>query len=155
MNEFTESLKKTSALLKEIAELPIKGIIKPMIQNELRINNWVYDTSDATKIDQRVRLDEDYLEVLFAARDYGKLQPIPITEEILMKCGFDKFGQLRLGSTYEKGSVYILITENTISFSISLSGERSIDATLPRPKYLHKLQNVFFEVVESELNVEL
>src|SRR5690348_2642746 len=63
-----------------------------MIQpNELRIGNKIKSrlvflvNPAAIEI---ITCDEDFLEVLFGARDYDNYEGIPLTPEILEKCGF-------------------------------------------------------------------
>lgn len=133
-----------------------------MIQaNELRIGNYVYDDfNEIHRVEsvQSNRLIEyngsgDPNVIIskldgcdrFYVSDY--VNPIPLTEEILLKCGFEKFLKGIKGSdihdTYRLGFFQI---EN--HFGIYLFHGIEI-------KHTHQLQNLFFAISGHELNIEL
>lgn len=83
------------------------------------------------------------------------LKPIPLTEEILLKCGFkrvpknlyvDNLKDLRTAVTYLKGS--IIWNEST---RIVWVGNIALDNI----KYLHELQNLYYAVENKELEIKL
>lgn len=73
--------------------------------------------------------------------------PIPLTPEILEKCGFEKNGcfynvdnfQLMYGYTREEGKFFHFCLDEIVAF--------------PPFKYLHELQNLYFALTGKELNV--
>jgi len=124
-----------------------------MRANELRIGNWLHfdnfiGNSHYIQVTPRMfrnmGLDcSDNLEI--ELNQY--YEPIPLTEEMLLKCGFHK----ELDAFYRKNKSQmievcfhddgILITNQSVCLS-------SI-------KYLHQIQNLFFALTNEELNIEL
>ena len=92
-----------------------------MVASELRIGNWV-------------------------SWDEEKLTPIPLTEEILLKCGFekDRFGNYSLG-------LFELLYNDIIGFRFSMEGQWCYEEI----KYLHQLQNLFYSLCGKELEIKL
>lgn len=83
------------------------------------------------------------------------IRPIPLTEELLLKCGFkkipktlyvDDLSDLRTATTYKKGS--IVWNTDTRKFWVGI-------IELNHIKHLHQLQNLYFAITGEELEVEL
>lgn len=114
-----------------------------MIQaNELRIGNWVI----SAKTDEPFKVDEIPNNAKITAT------PIPLTEDILMKCEF-------YVSTGTVGPIYtiddipaleILFDTHNEVWSVSYG-----DLLLAEINSLHQLQNLFFALTGEELNIEL
>ena len=75
--------------------------------------------------------------------------PIPLTEEILLKCGFDE-------------NMVLSTIEGEIRYygdgDINIGGEDSCTlgmVYIAKCKYLHQLQNLYFALTGKELEVEL
>jgi hypothetical protein len=102
--------------------------------NELRIGNWV-NIGDLSTTINHIMGDDDYFD------------PIPLTPEILEKCGFREYGPfspwLTLGS-------FSWSDPAGISYEID---EES--AMLDHIKYLHQLQNLYYAVTGEELTITL
>lgn len=80
-----------------------------------------------------------------STNDLECIKPIPLTEEILLKCGFkDKL-------PWEKGNI-ILDSENRLSV-VDSTGYGVIAAR--NVIYLHQLQNLYFVLTGKELEVKL
>jgi hypothetical protein len=124
-----------------------------MKAQELRIGNYhLYHIVD--KLDERGEYDEI---CKIDADDFGILEnfdcpeykPIPLTEEWLLKFGFEK-----MSSNYERG--WLLLWGNlktgTIDFVINEphSSKRHITAL----KYVHQLQNLYFALTGEELKIK-
>lgn len=102
---------------------------------ELRIGNWYNCDGDHFQIkasDIQCLLDDSY-------------QPIPLTPDILLKCGFKNNGfTFRLqglsikfpGTLHKKGRTYF-------------SGWCIIEKS---PEYLHQLQNLYYSLTGEEVN---
>ena len=103
--------------------------------------------------------------------DIGFFQPIPLTEEILLKCGFRKVKNkdkedLReyIGHTAQKARYAIFDTDIFIT-KVDKRGllYRSIDCDFMvlfyhksiTIKYLHQLQNLYFALTGQELEINL
>ncbi len=124
-----------------------------MIQaNELRIGNWiksniVFVTNPLTE--KLIVCDEDFLEVLFAARNYNDYNPILLTSDILGKCGFeiqkDKFKIKDLFLTTWDNDTFIMLRQDGYD----------IYPAMPLIKSLHQLQNLYFALRGEELEVTL
>jgi len=111
-----------------------------IVANELRIGNWVeIDQYGNTRNIIRINSGSDIDQVV-------KLRPspIPLTPEILEKCGFDK-----------EGDTYKIVTKNLdYCFKISFTGSGyfSQNAIAKQPTlYLHQLQNLYWCLCGEEL----
>ena len=121
-----------------------------MTANELRVGRWVMGYHDPFQwgLEHFHLLRQADLDELIKA-------PIPLTEDILLKCGFkrvpknlyvDNLKDLRTAVTYLKGS--IIWNEST---RIVWVGNIALDNI----KYLHELQNLYFAITGEELEVKL
>ena len=83
-----------------------------------------------TDLDRRAWLNLDYLE------------PIPLTQELLEKCGFEPFLNMLVkgGIGWTEGDSLIQICE----------GMGAVECTT-----LHQLQNLYFALTGEELNIKL
>lgn len=116
---------------------------------ELRIGNWITDRNDFHM--QVVSLGSDYMYADFEGNEgdvwefnfeNNKPNPIPLTEEILLKCGFEK----------GKGTILFL---NGFYYD-TFDGEFSfISIIINNIKYLHQLQNLHYILTGQELEVKL
>lgn len=127
-----------------------------MIQaNELRIGNYVLgQNKQITKVDgffnenKAIYTDVEDERVKFIIHYLNKCEGIELTEEILLKCGFEKevstvyinIGSIEIGTVANGKRFYIQISSQNITLEI---------------KYLHQLQNLYWCLCEKELNIEL
>lgn len=115
-----------------------------MTAKELRIGNWVIDIF----YDMPIKITKYF----FSDGSINNIEPIELTEEILLKCGFEEY-ELNddLGYALRKivngiffkydieyGEVSIFINNEVVSF-----------------KYLHQLQNLYFSLTGEELEIKL
>jgi hypothetical protein len=107
--------------------------------NELRIGNWVYNSGEPYKIDWR---NDDYWHT-------DSLEPIPLTPEILEKCGFNNFGKDLIHSDFaiEKRKDIAVLWPNE-----GCTETHNIKVPC---KYLHQLQNLFFALTGEELEINI
>ena len=114
-----------------------------MIQaNELRIGNWI-------KRERWYKEAIEYYQIKpshFANNKIILFQPIPITEEWLLKFGFEYF---------EENNSYQLFTEFGFSIWGRINDGFNIyvnsDEVGENIKYIHTLQNVYFALTNKEL----
>lgn len=126
--------------------------------NEIRIGNWVeirgIGHGSVTSINVK---DISTISIKNAHRyvsnsDLQLITPIPITSEILEKCGFKKVAD----EFYKKDNLYF----KNYDMDLCLGGTHYIlddfeDITTGECKYLHQLQNLYFALTGEELNVQL
>jgi len=127
-----------------------------MKANELRIGNWVLARLVPYQIDEmevkasgygRIGLYHNY------RIDKGEVRPIPLTEEWLLKLGFDKSDLIGFDGGWQyrgRGKYYIQQMSNAIT--IHLITEESI-ALLTGFHFVHQLQNLYFALTGEELSV--
>ncbi len=115
-----------------------------MKANELRIGNYIIPiTSDGFKLEQRpIHAREFWL----SSNEPDKAEPIPLTEEWLIKFGFKK----RLDDQYsdfKKVCVGIL----SDSFYVGVHFGYEYYEYITKVKYVHQLQNLYFALTGEEL----
>jgi hypothetical protein len=104
-----------------------------MRAEDLRIGNYIiYQKEHIIKCDLK---DIELSEI--------DREPIPLTEEILLKCGF-----VCDGDYYVNGNWLIEFDEENMS-------EFLIDNTAIVIKHLHQLQNLYFALTGEDLNGKL
>jgi hypothetical protein len=109
---------------------------------ELRLGNWVSDLSkhDGGRVVQVAQI--------FKGSDYSNywknVHPVKLTEEILLKCGFNFNNENRL--EWIKGSFNLEKKEEEFYFEVY--------SHYNEVKYLHQLQNLYFALTGQELTYE-
>lgn len=121
--------------------------------NELRVGNWVSIESDD------VLVDYHYLFFQIEAKHYGYLAkvgfdyvPIPLTEELLLKCGFviryDEYYGIETDSLYFNSYDFL-----HVGVGVQVFDNEGVKVILL--EYLHQLQNFVHIHTGEELNVQL
>lgn len=115
---------------------------------ELRIGNYVYPKNDSGKESQIGIVSAVYDRLVcvngnHSPYDYHLLEPIQITEDILSKC---KFVKRECGNTVV---YYNPLMELDAYFCLNVVNSKI------EVKYLHQLQNLFFDLTGNELEVKL
>ena len=119
-----------------------------MKKEELRIGNFIMD-SDTERVGHVIRLSEKKVSVKLEHstlwQDIGEFEPIPLSEDLLLKCGFinDENAPWKLCN-----GMLVLNTGNHNTWEYGQSVIKDI-------KYLHTLQNVFFALHHRELEVSI
>jgi len=134
--------------------------------NELRIGNWVNFTGNGNdnfivvKELWKRELVSDYMGnelCLFYTED--DLRPIPLTPEILEKCGFEKHDTENCLFIYlhkhELDVDKITVSNNDGIVRIEIPGRRDSCMLQPHIKYLHQLQNLIHALTQTELEIKL
>jgi hypothetical protein len=117
--------------------------------NELRIGNYFNYNNIAFKV---VKIENKYIG-LDKEDDFGNyaniedIEPISITKEILLKCGFKKLGN----DNYSIGRINLGLNYN-ISIDIDYVPIHCLNGKI---KYLHQLQNLYFALTNEELKINL
>ena len=89
------------------------------------------------------------------------IKPIPVAEDILLKCGFWKGDFLGNGDAFclETSDFYInIFASNTIQghkWDIHIDDESFMNVGYGHFDYVHELQNLFYDLTKTELKIEL
>ena len=121
---------------------------------ELRIGNLVTDKWSVGKYPFKIvsigkTICHYFGNQEFSAK-YEDLEPIPLTEEWLLKFGFEKLTDKSRGFnsnsyTYTKGISFIVhLNDKLLSVNFWQGNEK---------KYVHELQNLFFALTGEELTI--
>ncbi len=115
--------------------------------NELRINNYVYDTLG--KVNQ---IDLEAITYI-VKEPLNQVQPIPLTEEWLLKFGFDDIKEIDNTDFKE----YRLFNNYSICIQFPCGAEAHCYAgNYPIAiEYIHQLQNLYFALTKKELTINL
>jgi len=124
-------------------------------KTEVRVGNKIMFSDDSSifevsgihefGLDVVNDIEETYIE-------YDQFEPIPLTEELLLKCGFEytdeekEFLQLSVFRTFK------LNADNSDNFS---SVTFRINDTTIEITSIHQLQNIFFALTNQELKINL
>jgi hypothetical protein len=118
-----------------------------MKANELRIGNWVSITPHGQ--DDFIRIDYDEMEKLYTFATWDRINPIPLTEEWLVKFGFEKNCNENYQINYNQVcGISITLPDNNAWFC-NLSALRFYE--ICNCSYVHQLQNLYFALTGKEL----
>ena len=118
----------------------------------LRRGNWLQDGLFYMGYFQVKEIYEDNVKSSDFIIPYSDLKGIELTEEILIKCGF----QIAAGGiSYDKDKLSIYFGDTILSGPNGRTYFNSWAILEHTPKYLHELQNLYFCLVGKELEIEL
>lgn len=114
--------------------------------NELRIGNLVENTQitykGMSKVNTQITLRNIFM--------FESFNPIPITEEWLLKFGFKKGVMVMYIIMDDNEQIQYSLDNNIFSFSFKASYFKKIDV-----KYIHQLQNLYFALKGEELTLSV
>jgi hypothetical protein len=113
-----------------------------MKTNELRIGNWVSFEDHLIKQQRIVFLSEK--------ADLSMVEPIPLTEDWLLRFGFDSLGKFGFGI----GKFHIENTNNLRGKFKHAWHYRVISRKIIAIYYVHQLQNLYFALRGEELELK-
>jgi hypothetical protein len=128
--------------------------------SDLRIGNWVHKIHSSVNRSLYIEesdfpmetIDCGFVKVLEIA-EYEDLQPIPLTPEILEKCGFQK-DSIDFILPLKHGSLQSPLSGEYVVFGLEVN-DLFYDAHESDIKYLHQLQNLYFALTCEELQINL
>jgi hypothetical protein len=135
-----------------------------MIQpNELRIGNWVGHDASWSVVNEKEKegivfqwQDYDFAHVTEGTMSYDSLLPIPLTPEILEKCGFVPCHPIKNFPQYTdyRLETVVINYHPDWGFCEFEFGRKDVEerAYLCKVKHLHQLQNLYFALTGTELN---
>lgn len=124
-----------------------------MEATELRIGNYLLYNSDIKKVssihnDNTIRFKDGSSSIGCFIIKNKNIKPIPLTEEILLKCGFEKQMAWTFSVDLIGGIRFVYYLGEK---GWSLNNKNYSD--FPNLKYLHQLQNLIYAITGEELNV--
>lgn len=129
--------------------------------NELRIGNYVSDIHSENGIWKIVSIGEltakygNYKSNVYSSK-FENITPIPLTPEILYKCGFVKSKRVQGGFTIDGLEIDLdYITQDQDGYEFEYKFGLSDKWNIVHVKYLHQLQNIIHALTGKELNITL
>ena len=135
-----------------------------MTANELRIGNWVSYTNDNGTFNLQVEeIRPTGIITIWNGGSwfvsFDKLKGIPLTEEILLKAGFEIGGYNFVEVTHPRHPrLFFVIGNNfdSIWWNYNIQGtSKECESSQIEIKYLHQLQNLFFALTGEEIKIEV
>lgn len=135
-----------------------------MKANELRIGNKIWRPccyDEVVEIRESGIIGLDSLRGLLT---YGEIEPIPVTEELLLKIGFKEKGNgyLHYRDNNDELSIkfglgYVFVNHANLIFNPEDVTETNYSSSLEFPNtiHLHTLQNIWHLLTGKELEIEL
>lgn len=123
---------------------------------ELRIGNLVNIQGNFKKVTGIDYFKEEYLIISDGYYQLYMCKPIPLTEEILLKCGFEESYNSKYRQRFDhKKYLHIGFDFSKTPADKAEEGFRWFGHYIRTIKHLHQIQNIFFEHTNEELNIEL
>jgi len=117
---------------------------------DLRLGNWVILVKDKTE--KYYQLDSGYDLYKLDESDCADIKPIPLTEEILLKCeGFTQHGDWFHKDKFILG---YLTSDDNLQAEWKFCGTHGSFHVIDI-KYLHQLQNIHYALTNEELTIKL
>jgi hypothetical protein len=128
-------------------------------KNELRLGNWVKWPKDPEP--NEVPWQVGHWLGTFEG-NYPFPEPIPLTEEWLLKLGFEKGETFDYGISlkhvpmFSKNNIFILLSENVYSYFVRIydGGTSEDNDKVAEIHFVHQLQNLYFALTGEELMVK-
>lgn len=124
-----------------------------MKSTELRIKNWVLHKDVIQFVESINDTDSGMAVCCLSEHDNGcqDLKPIPLTEEWLVRFGFELLDGSLSRKVFEKGYLKfkVISHEYGIDFYFGNGGAYYI-----KPRFVHNLQNLYFALTGEELTIK-
>jgi hypothetical protein len=128
--------------------------------NELRIGNYISPLGMGITVVEGLCIWDGLIHSSnFAERGIEDFEPIPLTEEWLLKFGFEDVDLNMSGSNWlvkeQKGiwrqAIRIAYSERSDEWSLTLECVSPPTLSISRLKYVHQLQNLYFALTGEEI----
>jgi hypothetical protein len=126
-----------------------------MIQaNELRIGNYIYFENKIITVNYIAENHIGYGKGNFAPISFNDFAPIPLDENILVKCGFD-YVTMGIFKASDKNFDFPIIKWSGEVARYTTYNVRGEVRTITELNYLHELQNLYWFLCKKELTIIL
>ena len=126
-------------------------------KHELRFDNWVYGSIRPNEPVQIKSIDTTICKAGEYLEDYKSINPIPLTEDILLKCGFvfitDWSIKRNEGFLYLLDLGYLMLGTGVMGGYVTLFNNEGLSCGI-YVKYLHQLQNLYYSLTGEELKID-
>lgn len=119
-----------------------------MKATDLRIGNFLQASNGSIRVVSEIG-QKHYTDLVGQSTLYRDAEPIPLTEEWLLKFGFDYRGYNDDGKIYRVGNKDDVWIQSD-DFGYFLQEYKCLD----RIKYVHHLQNLYFALTGEELTIK-
>ena len=140
-----------------------------MKAEELRIGNWVLSKGKPIQVDEIFKAPDGWHDISCTKETHDLLEevtPIPLTDEILLKAGFESYTSCYEKVYFDNDEKYNVfrVMFNDLGYWVILEQKHGIDAdgnitwiglNMGTYKYLHQLQNLYFALTGEELEIKL
>lgn len=128
--------------------------------NEIRVGNWL---NDPRQYNPKFfpKTENGYFKATARDIQYAEeFDPIPLTEEILLKCGFKKTEEYYASyeeniDVYTIGFFNIAFIDNEYKLWICIEEDTFYSFSWTKIQYIHQLQNLYFALIGKELEINL
>lgn len=125
-----------------------------MTAQELRIGNYVEEFLPV-KLWTKIEVNYQDLKFVYFEDTNSFYRPIPITEEWLLKLGFEKTKDYGDKIFYDKEHFYVCFDDEDLSFGIVKNNEYTcLIYDEQFFSFIHQLQNAFFALTGRELTIK-
>jgi hypothetical protein len=126
--------------------------------SELRLGNWIKTPNGKPMCVKNIlensvnqKIDGDGV---IGSYQLGNFEPIPLSPDILEKCGWGKSDEHEMGmNTLTKKNDGLYFDYHFKRFRMDFGEDDRI--MMPHIKYLHQLQNLYFALTGEELTINL
>lgn len=127
--------------------------MKKLLVNELRIGNWVNEHGIPIGVTPNLILR--LYQINIANKICIDISPIPLTQKLLVEFGFEYREDLcgngdNYYNGYIKNGFRIAVISDEFAYWIDIE-DYYYSFALRKIKYVHKLQNLYFEIKNEEL----
>lgn len=118
---------------------------------ELRIGNYVLDNGEISEVIQ-IESNGNVMTTCkskFPISHIQDLEPVKLTENLLLRCGLSKVGSCFASELLGVGTLRFILNEIENRFFIEYGGKQI------RVASLHELQNIYVFITKRDLKIEI
>lgn len=132
-------------------------------KTEIRLGNWVIENKNGNDCYAQIEgiklVDAEntncIIETQYQTTPIEYISPIPLTEEILLKCGFENIYKSEYRNKFDHNKLLYIGYDFSLCEDKSMEGFRYYGKYISHIKYLHQLQNLYWCLCGEELEINL